>query len=47
VVLSSDADPDLFLNCLSRGGLRHRVVARHDFINEVMTVHKVEAGLAC
>ena len=47
VVLSSDADPDMFLDCLSHAGLSHRVVARRDFINEVMTVHRVEAGRAC
>jgi release factor glutamine methyltransferase len=43
VVLSSDANPDTFLSCLARNGLRHRVAARRDFINEVMTVHVVEA----
>jgi release factor glutamine methyltransferase len=43
IVLSSDAGPDLFLSCLSQNGLSHRVVARRDFINEVMTVHRVRA----
>ncbi|MBV9601616.1 MAG: methyltransferase [Chloroflexi bacterium] len=43
VVLSSDGDPDLFLACLWRNGLRHQVAARRDFINEVMTVYRVRA----
>jgi release factor glutamine methyltransferase len=47
VVLSSDGDPDDFLDCLSHTGLAHRVVARRDFINEVMTVHKVQVAGAC
>jgi len=47
VVLSSDARPDTFLDCLGENGLAHEVVARHDFINEVMTVHRVEVGQAC
>ncbi len=41
IVLSSDADPEMFLSCLTRNGLRHSVAARRDFINEVMTVHAV------
>ena len=41
IVLSSDGDPDGFLACLTRNGLRHEVVARRDFVNEVMTVHQV------
>ena len=47
VVLSSDARPDTLLDCLGETGLVHEVVARRDFINEVMTVHKVEVGQAC
>jgi release factor glutamine methyltransferase len=47
VVLSSDADPDMFLSCLRDNELSHEVVARRDFINEVMTIHKVEARRAC
>jgi release factor glutamine methyltransferase len=47
VVLSSDAGPDTFLACLSQAGLRHAVAARRDFINEVMSVHSVEAGSGC
>lgn len=43
VVLSSDANPDVFLTQLAQHGLRHSVVARRDFINEVMTVHQVRA----
>jgi len=42
VVLSSDADPDMFLHCLSHHNLRHRVAAQRDFLNEVMTIHRVE-----
>jgi release factor glutamine methyltransferase len=42
VVLSSDADPDVFLSCLRNNNLRHSVVARHDFLNEVMTIHLVQ-----
>jgi len=42
VVLSSDANPDMFLTRLAENGLRHSVVARRDFINEVMTVHQVQ-----
>jgi release factor glutamine methyltransferase len=41
VVLSSDGDPDMFLRCLTANGLQHEVVARRDFVNEIMTVHKV------
>jgi HemK-related putative methylase len=47
VVLSSDADPDVFLSGLSRRGLRHAVAARRDFLNEVMSVHRVQAVSAC
>jgi release factor glutamine methyltransferase len=47
VVLSSDAGPDAFLDCLRQNGLVHEVVARRDFINEVMTVHRVEVEAAC
>jgi release factor glutamine methyltransferase len=43
VVLSSDADPDVFLDCLDRNGLQHQVAARRDFVNEVMTVYQVRA----
>jgi release factor glutamine methyltransferase len=43
VVLSSDANPNMFLNQLTQQRLRHSVVARRDFINEVMTVHQVRA----
>jgi HemK-related putative methylase len=43
VVLSSDTNPEMFLTCLAENGLRHSVVARRDFINEVMTVHQVHA----
>jgi release factor glutamine methyltransferase len=44
IVLSSDADPDMFLTSLTHNGLRHTVVARRDFINEVMTVHQVQVA---
>ena len=47
VVLSSDGEPDVFLSRLSQQDLQHAIVARHDFINEVMTVHKVEAARTC
>jgi release factor glutamine methyltransferase len=47
VVHSSDGDPDTFLACLTRNGLQHRVVARRDFINEVMTISQVRVAPAC
>lgn len=43
VVLSSDADPDVFPGCFTRHRLAHHVVARRDFLNEVMSVHRVHA----
>jgi release factor glutamine methyltransferase len=47
VVLSSDARPETFLDCFDQNDLVHDVVARRDFINEVMTVHQVTASRAC
>ena len=41
VVLSSDGESDAFLSSFERHGLAHTVVARRDFINEVMCVHQV------
>jgi len=41
VVLSSDGDGDLFLRSLEGHGFKHDVVARRDFINEVMCVYRV------
>ena len=41
LVLSSDGDVGAFLNAFDAHGLAHEVVARKDFINEVMTVHRV------
>jgi HemK-related putative methylase len=43
VVLSSDADPDAFLERFTHTRLAHQVVARRDFINEVMTIYRVRA----
>jgi HemK-related putative methylase len=45
LVLSSDADPNVFLSCLTDNTLRHHVAAQHDFLNEVMTVHLVERSV--
>jgi release factor glutamine methyltransferase len=47
VVLSSDADPDMFLSCLTQHNLRYRMAAQRDFLNEVMTIHRVEAVSRC
>jgi release factor glutamine methyltransferase len=43
LVLSSDGDGGAFLSALDSEQLTHQVVARRDFINEVMTVHQVRA----
>ena len=41
LVLSSDGDSAAFLGALRHAGFTDSVVARRDFINEVMTVHSV------
>lgn len=41
LVLSSDGDSGAFLVALEQAGFTHSVVARRDFINEVMAVHRV------
>jgi HemK-related putative methylase len=41
VVLSSDGDPSVFLGAFEASGLRHTVVAQHDFVNEVMSIYAV------
>ena len=41
LVLSSDGDTGAFLRALEQAGFTHSVVARRDFINEVMSVHRV------
>lgn len=43
VVLSSDGDMAGFLRALDANSLTHEVIDTHDFINEVMTIHKVTA----
>lgn len=43
VVLSSDGDRAGFLHALDASGLVHEVVSHHDFVNEVMTIHRVRA----
>jgi release factor glutamine methyltransferase len=43
LVLSSDGDSQPFLQSLGAHGFAQRVVARRDFINEVMTLHHVRA----
>ena len=43
VVLSSDGDSGGFLTAFSAAQLNHTVVARRDFINELMTIHQVRA----
>jgi HemK-related putative methylase len=41
VVLSSDGDGG-FLDAFDDRGLAHQVVERRDFLNEIMTVHRVQ-----
>ena len=41
LVLSSDGEGNAFLQALEQSGFSHSPVARRDFINEVMTVHRV------
>ena len=41
LVLSSDGDTGAFLLALEQFGFTHSVVARRDFVNEVMFVHRV------
>ena len=43
VVLSSDGDNDGFLTSLEGNGFAREVVARRDFMNEVMCVHRIRA----
>ena len=43
VVLSSDGESGTFERAFEQSALGHEVVARRDFINEVMTVHRVRA----
>jgi hypothetical protein len=44
VVLSTDGEPHAFLEAFQRNGLQCTVVARRDFVNEVMTIYKVQAA---
>jgi release factor glutamine methyltransferase len=42
VVLSSDGAPEAFLSALQRNGFGRAAVAQRDFLNEVMTVYRVD-----
>ena len=42
VVFSSDGDEGAFLAALGRAGLRVKVVAMRDLINEILTVYRIE-----
>ena len=42
VVLSTDGDPQAFLEQFERNQLTYGVVAQRDFLNEVMTVYRVQ-----
>lgn len=42
VVLSSDGAPEAFLGALQRNGFGRAAVAQRDFLNEVMTVYRVD-----
>jgi release factor glutamine methyltransferase len=44
VVLSTDGDAQAFLQAFEQHKLSQRVVARKDFVNEVMTIYKVQAA---
>ena len=41
VILSSDGDPSAFLRAFDASGLCYAVVARRDYVNEVMSIYKV------
>ncbi len=44
IVLSSDGDCSTFLQGFERNQLKYDVVARRDFVNEVMTIYKVHVA---